>query len=215
VTGRLLTRRKGALIIVSAPLLFILSGLFLANTVMHPVESFPYQIGEVLCFILAPALLISGVAVCIVAPHERKEKRIIQVAAVPPRKKPKVYSATRLLLSRIIGAALVIFLVAFPFIAGGVEGWRLFLGMFVIFPFPLMTLPCLAMALYLAFHKTPRAVDIPAIIACVILLLVLPFGIVIVVFLPFILFSTPFGLMFLIAIAITILVVTIRRKRKR
>jgi hypothetical protein len=78
-----------------------------------------------------------------------------------------------------------------------------------------MTLPCLAMALYLAFHKTPRAVDIPAIIACVILLLVLPFGIVIVVFLPFILFSTPFGLMFLIAIAITILVVTIRRKRKR
>jgi hypothetical protein len=182
---------------------------------MHPVESLPYQIGEVLCFILAPALLISGVAVYIMAPHERKEKRTIQVAAVPPRKKPKVYSATRLLATRIIGAALVIFLLAFPFVTGGADGWRLFLGMFVIFPFPLMTLPCLAMALYLAFHKTPRAVDIPAIIACVILLLALPFGVVIVFFLPFILFSTPFGLMFLIAIAITILVVTIRRKRKR
>jgi DNA-directed RNA polymerase subunit RPC12/RpoP len=179
---------------------------------MYPAESFAYQLGEVLCFIIAPALLISGIAVCIVAPHQRKEKRIIQVAAAAPRKKPKVYSATRLLLSRIIGAALVIFLVAFPFIAGGVEGWRLFLGMFVIFPFPLMTLPCLAMALYLAFHKTPRAVDIPAIIACVILLLALPFGTVIVFFLPFILFSTPFGLVFLIAIAVIVSMRILRGK---
>jgi len=151
----------------------------------NPAESLPYQVGEVLCFIIAPALLISGIAMCIMAPHEKKERRAAIQVATPPRKKTTVYSATRLLVSRIIGAALAIFLLALPFITGGVDGWRLFLGMFVIFPFPLITLPCLAMALYLAFHKTPRGIDIPAIIACVILLLALPFGIVIAFFLPF------------------------------
>jgi hypothetical protein len=181
---------------------------------MYPAESFPYQVGEVLCFILAPILLISGIAVYVMAPHERKEKRTPIRVAMPPRKTPKVYSATRLLVSRIIGAAFIIFLLTYPFM-GGVEGWKMLLAMFVIFPFPLMTVPCLAMALYLALHKTPRGIDIPAIIACVMLLLALPFGVVIVFFLPFILFSTPFGLMFLIAIAIAILVTAVRRKQKR
>ena len=201
---------------VSAPLLFVLSGLFLANTVMYPAVSFPYQVGEVLCFILVPILLISGVVVYIMAPHEKKEKRTPPVTALP-RRKPKVYSATRLLVSRIIGAAVITFLLAYPFM-GGVEGWKLLLAMFVIFPFPLMTLPCLAMALYLAFHKTPRGIDIPAIAACMILLLVLlvpGMSVLALFFLPFILFSTPFGLVFLMAIAVAVLVVTVRRRRRR
>jgi hypothetical protein len=41
------TRRKGALLVMSAPLLFMFSGLFLANTIRYPVESLPYRTGSV------------------------------------------------------------------------------------------------------------------------------------------------------------------------
>jgi hypothetical protein len=116
------TRRKGVLLIVLAPLLFVFSGLFLANTILNPVESSAYQAGKVLCFIVVPILLISGIVVCIRSPHEKKEK----LAAAPPEKKPVVYSATRLrllLVSRVIGAAFAIILLAAPFI-GEAEGSR-------------------------------------------------------------------------------------------
>jgi len=63
----LTTRRKGVLMIVSAPLVFVLSGLFLANTVVNPIESLTYQVGEVLCFILAPVMLIVGITIFIIA----------------------------------------------------------------------------------------------------------------------------------------------------
>lgn len=77
------TRRKGVLMIASATLLFIVSGLFLANTVVNPVESLAYLVGEVLCFIVTPILLISGIVVCIIAPHEKKEKRTTMQAPTP------------------------------------------------------------------------------------------------------------------------------------
>ena len=43
------TRRKGALLMALAPLLFVFSGLFLANAVLHSPDSLPYVIGEFLC----------------------------------------------------------------------------------------------------------------------------------------------------------------------
>ena len=161
---------------VSAPLLFVLSGLFLANTVMYPAVSFPYQVGEVLCFILVPILLISGVVVYIMAPHEKKEKRTPIHVGASLRKRPAIYSAARLrllLVSRIIGAVFVIIMLAAPFIGEEPEKWNLFLALFVAFPFPVFTMPYMAMALYLALHKTPRWIDILPIIGCMVILLFL------------------------------------------
>jgi hypothetical protein len=94
----------------------------------------------------------------------------------PPRKEPIVYSATRLRLlfaSRIIGTVFTIVLLTAPFIAEGAEGWHLFLALFVAFPFPVFTMPYLVMALYLAFHKKPRWVDILPTIGCTVILLFL------------------------------------------
>jgi hypothetical protein len=68
------TRRKAAAILVAAPILFVLSGLFLANTVINPAESLPYQVGRALCFAASPTLMLSGIIVYIVAPHEEKKK---------------------------------------------------------------------------------------------------------------------------------------------
>jgi hypothetical protein len=143
---------------------------------MYPTESFPYQVGEVLCFILAPILLISGIVVCIIAPHEKKEKRTPIHVAASLRKKPAIYSAARsqlLLVSRIIGAVFVIIMLAAPFIGEEPEKWNLFLALFVAFPFPVFTMPYIAMALYLALHKTPRWIDILPIIGCMVILLFL------------------------------------------
>jgi len=170
------TRGKGALLIISAPLLFVFSGLFLANTIMYPAESLPYQTGTVLCFIIAPILLMSGIVVYAIAPHEKKDKRTAIRVAVPREKPAIAYSATRLrllLMSRIIGTVFTLFLLVAPFIAEGANGWRLFLAMFVAFPFPIFTLPYLAMALYLAFHKRPRWIDVLPIIGCAVILLFL------------------------------------------
>jgi hypothetical protein len=215
-------RRRGALLIVSAPVLFILSGLFLANTVVNPVESLVYKLGEALCFIAAPVLLISGIVVYITAPHERKKKRAtFRVAGPPSREEPATvaYSATRLLVRRIIGVAFILVLLAAPFIAEGTKGVNFFLAMFVLFPAPAITLPYLAVAVYLASGKRPRRIDALAIAACVVLLLLLlvpGMSVLMVFFLPFILFSTPFGLIgLLLLIAIAILVAAVRRKRKR
>jgi hypothetical protein len=161
---------------VSAPLLFVMSGLFLMNTVMYPAASFPYQVGEVLCFILAPILLISGIVVCIIAPHEKKEKRTPIHVATSLRKKPAIYSVARLqllLVSRIVGAVFVIIMLAAPFIGDEPEKWNLLLALFVAFPFPVFTMPYMAMALYLALHKTPRRIDILPIIGCIVILLFL------------------------------------------
>ena len=79
-----LTKRNGALMAILAPVIFILSGLFLANTIIYPAESLPYQIGDALCFVAAPILLVSGIVVYATA--RRVEKRTRRTATPqPPR----------------------------------------------------------------------------------------------------------------------------------
>lgn len=64
--------RSGLLLIIAAPLIFVLSMLFLANTLVNSPESLAYQIGQVTCFIGAPIILLFGVAICIRAHSKRK-----------------------------------------------------------------------------------------------------------------------------------------------
>ncbi len=66
-TKTIFTMRRGILLIVLAPIVFVLSGIFLANTVVNSPESFQYQIGEYLSLIVSPFLLILGIATCVVA----------------------------------------------------------------------------------------------------------------------------------------------------
>ena len=68
-----LTTRKGVLTVVAAIILFVLSGLFLMNTVMHPSDSFPYFVGKVLCIGVSPILLISGILMLLIARRNTKE----------------------------------------------------------------------------------------------------------------------------------------------
>ncbi len=67
------TRRRAAAILVAAPILFVLSGLFLANTVVNPAESIQYQLGKALCFVASPMLILSGIIVYIAASREEKK----------------------------------------------------------------------------------------------------------------------------------------------
>ena len=61
------TKRRGILLIVLAPMVFVLSGLFLVNQVLFSPESFQYKIGELLMLIVSPFLLILGITTCVVA----------------------------------------------------------------------------------------------------------------------------------------------------
>jgi hypothetical protein len=61
------TVRKGVLLAVLSPVLFVLSGLFLMNTVLYPSNSLPYMIGQFLCLIVSPTMLVLGITICIVA----------------------------------------------------------------------------------------------------------------------------------------------------
>ncbi len=67
------TRRKAAAILVAAPILFVLSGLLLMNTLVNPADSIPYQAGRALCLAASPTLLLSGIFVYIAAHHEEKK----------------------------------------------------------------------------------------------------------------------------------------------
>jgi len=109
---------------------------------------------------------------------------------------------------------LILILFIGPLVAGGVN---FVIALFVVFPIPLITIPYLVMALYLSSSKKTRRIDIPIIIVSVMILLSLlsPGAYVILsIFLPFIMFSTPFGL-FLIPILVVVLAVALRRGRKR
>jgi len=64
--------RSGLLLIIAAPLILVLSMLFLANTLVNSPESLAYQIGQVICFIGVPIILLSGVAICVRA-HSKKK----------------------------------------------------------------------------------------------------------------------------------------------
>lgn len=73
---------------VIAPILFIISMTYLANTLVWPAESIPYKVGQVLCFVAAPALLASGIFIYItVRRAEKKEVSHIQPQIAPPSKK--------------------------------------------------------------------------------------------------------------------------------
>ncbi len=80
MTKQRLTRRKGVLLIVLAPIVFVLSGLFLFNVLVYPSGSVPYTIGELLCFLVSPFLLILGITVYFVA---RKGHRRTRTQAQP------------------------------------------------------------------------------------------------------------------------------------
>jgi hypothetical protein len=84
------TRRKAVAIFVAVPILFVLSGLFLANLVVNPAESIQYQVGKALCFAASPTLLLSGIVVYIASPHERKKKpaTMQRLPAARPREEP-------------------------------------------------------------------------------------------------------------------------------
>ena len=213
-------RRNGIILIAAAPILFILSGLFLANTVINPVESLPYVVGEVLCFAVAPALLLLGIAIFFMAPHEKKSVQPEQLPSERPKKKPSYYSRPRLLFQRIVGLAFILILPAFPFILWGVkvESFNFLVIMFFAFPFCIFTLPYMIIAFYLLFNKKKRVIDIPAIIVCIVLLLniLIPgLSTITIFFLPFILFSTPFGLIAIALVLVIILIILLTRRRKR
>lgn len=104
---------------------------------------------------------------------------------------------------------------------GGVkeESLIMLVVLFVAFPFPVFTVPYMIMALYLVFNKKRRVIDIPAIVACPILLLCLSIpslATIVIFFLPFILFSTPFGLIALaLILAVILIIILVRRRKKR
>jgi hypothetical protein len=121
------TRRKAVAILVAAPILFVLSGLFLANTFVNPAESIQYQVGAALCFAASPTLVLSGIIVFIAAPHEEKKPATEQqlpsvhlgekpVSSLPKWEKQarKIYGITALLLIGLLVATwspLMIFVV--------------------------------------------------------------------------------------------------------
>lgn len=90
-------KTEGKIMIVSAPIVFILSMLMLANQVIHPPESLPYKAGVVLCFLGSPSILISGIVAYVyargverkasaIAPAEERllEARTIVKVELPP-----------------------------------------------------------------------------------------------------------------------------------
>lgn len=83
--GRQFTKRKAAAFLVASPVVFVLSGLFLANTLVNPADSLPFQLGRALCFAAAPALALSGAAVYVASPHDKPAK-----AKLRPGEKPAV-----------------------------------------------------------------------------------------------------------------------------
>ncbi len=90
------TRRKAAAILVAAPILFVLSGFFLANTLLNPVESIQYQLGKALCFVVSPTLLLSGIAVYLASPHVNKKKPVSLLPEWEQRMR-KIYGIAALL----------------------------------------------------------------------------------------------------------------------
>ncbi|MCX6649153.1 MAG: hypothetical protein NTV61_07165 [Candidatus Bathyarchaeota archaeon] len=121
------TRRKAVAILAAAPILFVLSGLFLANTLVNPADSVQYQIGQALILAASPTLLLSGIIIYLTAPHEEKNPTTAQPPSTmrpdekPPTSLPewekkarKIYGATALLLIGLLVATwspLMIFIV--------------------------------------------------------------------------------------------------------
>ena len=79
------TRRKAAAMMVAAPVVFVLSGLFLVNTLVNPADSLQFQLGRALCLAAAPALALSGAAVYVASPLDKKKP-----AKLRPGEKPAI-----------------------------------------------------------------------------------------------------------------------------
>ncbi len=82
------TKRRGTLLIVLAPIVFVLSGLFLTNQVLYSPESFQYQIGQLLSFIVSPFLLFLGIATCVLA-KTRTSKTNLSTEPSNPNSSPQ------------------------------------------------------------------------------------------------------------------------------
>lgn len=82
------TRRKAAVVIAAAPIVFVLIGLFLANTLVNPADSLQFQLGRALCLAAAPALLLAGIFMYVASPHEEKSKPA--KAKLRPGEKPAI-----------------------------------------------------------------------------------------------------------------------------
>lgn len=83
------TRRKAVAILVATPILFVLSGLFLANTLVNPTDSIQYQVGRALCFAASPTLMLSGIIIYLLAPHEEKKTATTHPGEKPATSLPK------------------------------------------------------------------------------------------------------------------------------
>ena len=80
------TRRKAAAILMAAPILFVVSGLLLANTIINSAESLPYQLGRALCFAASPTLMLAGIIIYFTSPHGEKNPTTVQP---PPNEHPE------------------------------------------------------------------------------------------------------------------------------
>jgi len=103
------TRRRAVAIMLVAPILFIVSGLLLMNTLVNTADSIQYQIGRALCLAASPTLLLSGIYVYIATPQEENKSTAEQPPTLPTekpvnplpeweKKTRKIYGATALLL---------------------------------------------------------------------------------------------------------------------
>jgi hypothetical protein len=76
---------KGLLLIVVAPLIFVLSMLFLPNTLVNLPESLLYRIGQIICFVEWPTILLFDVVICIRSDRKRKAFEKTLPVEVPPQ----------------------------------------------------------------------------------------------------------------------------------
>ncbi len=107
------TERRGILLIILAPVVFVLSMLFLANMQLYPSNSIPYVIGLFLCFFVSPFLFVFGIIVYIIA-----RRRAPKIKPIPPktlvgRKSEKPYllaSKGEIYIRKILGVLIILFI---------------------------------------------------------------------------------------------------------
>jgi len=78
------TKRRGILLIILAPIVFVLSGLSLANQTLYSPQSLQYQIGELLTFIISPLLLILGITIWVIAKIRTSKPTLSHAATTYP-----------------------------------------------------------------------------------------------------------------------------------
>jgi hypothetical protein len=111
---------------IAAPIVFVLSGLFLANPLVNPAGSLPYTAGQMLCFLVAPILLISGIAAYAIDRYRRPD--------VGPGFPPRVRRWRRVAQLATLSGLLMILAFVFLPLPGGQRSMVLSLGLLVLFP---------------------------------------------------------------------------------